>query len=199
MKREIFHWKGRFCFICGIQEVATDVFFCSIFCMSNLLSHGGPPPKRYYIRCFARAWRDLGSSPGSYLSLLQCPVLSLLASSHPPLVPLPQSWNCLSAWWNGGSWWGLLACFAFFFFSISSLNLLCRLDLSRLGAKRTAAASSVTKFCGLFLHHSCRPPSLHPCSGSAAPSALMADGHQSPLTIPPVASYIPVWALCPPV
>lgn len=62
---------------------------------------------------------------------------------------------------------------SFFFFSISSLNLLRRLDLSRLGAKRTAAASSVTKFCGLFLHHSCWPPSLHPCSGSAAPSALM--------------------------
>lgn len=124
-----FRWRGRsstekvafrFCFICGIQEVATDVFCCSIFCMSNLLSHGGPPPKRYYLRCFVRAWRDLGSSPGSYLSLLQCPVLSLLASSsHPPLVPPPRSWNRLSAWWNGGSWWGLLAFFAFFFFFFS--------------------------------------------------------------------------------
>ena len=34
---------------------------------------------------------NLGSSLGSYLSLLQCPVLSLLASSsYPPLLPLPR-------------------------------------------------------------------------------------------------------------
>ena len=150
------------------------MFCCSIFCMSNLLSHGGPLPKRYYIKCFVRAWRDLGSSPGSYLSLLQCPVLSLWPPPRIPLCYPHLSREIVSV--HGGmvaAGGAFLHALPFFFFSISSLNLLRRLDLSRLGAKRAAAVSSVTKFCGLFIHHSCWPPSLHPCSGSAAPSALM--------------------------
>lgn len=144
------------------------MFCCSIFCMSNLLSHGGPLPKRYYIRCFVRAWREPGqfSRQLPQFTPVSCLIPSGLLLLSPFVTPTSavKSSQCIVERWQlvGPS------CMLCFFFPISSLNLLCRLDLSRLGAKRTAAASSVTKFCGLFLHHSCRPPCLCP-----SPSPLL--------------------------
>ena len=96
---------SRFCFIYGTHEVATDVLCCSIFCMSNLLSRGGPPPESCYVRCFVRAWRGprrTGSSLGRFLSLSQCPVLFPLASSslmgaHTSAVKSSQ-W--MVEWWQ---------------------------------------------------------------------------------------------------
>ena len=167
--------------------------------MSNLLSHGGPPPKRYYIRCFVRAWREPGQFSGQLpqFTPVSCLIPSGLLLLSPFVTPASavKSSQCMVEWWQlvGPS---CTLCFFMFFLLAAWICYAGRISAGWVLKEQplpahspSSVASSFTTLVGPHLS----VPLRLPCSISPG-----CGGHQSPLTIPPVASYIPVWALCPP-